>query len=210
MRTIALLTTLAVSAVATQAAPISGLGDPNTHPSLAGGTVVDFDTAASGLFGAQSYGALTITGVDAPFTIGSDFIGSFNTRGVKSLYNDFDFIPMQLRFDFSSPVDAFGFNWGAADNSWTLQAYSSGGAFLELVLLPPVFGSNAGEYVGLAAAGISYAILTDTKDNIPAGDYIFIDNFTYVGDDPIVPDAGASLALLGLGLSGLVALRRKH
>lgn len=206
MTKLALITTLAASAVATQAALISGFGDPVTHPSLAGGTVVDFDTSPTGLFHSQSYGALSINGEDGPFTIGSDFNGSFNTRGGQSLYNDFDFVPSILRFNFTSPVDAFGFNWGAADNTWTLEAYSAGGAVLDTQAITPVFGSNAGEYFGMAAAGISYAILWNTA----GGDYIFIDNFTFIGDEPQVPDAGSSLALLGFGLAGLAALRRKN
>jgi hypothetical protein len=194
-------------AFAAQASSLSGFGDPITNPALIGGTVVNFDAGPAGVFPSVTYGAFTLTGVDAPLTIGSDYIGSFNSRGVYSAYNDFDYIPTSWRFDFATPVDAFGFNWGAADNTWTLNAYSPGGTLLETFSVPAVYGSNAGDYFGIATSGIGYALLSDTGDHVGIGDYVFIDNVTFRGTS--VPDAGATTMLLGLSLFSLSILRRK-
>ena len=105
--------------------------------------MVDFDGGPTGLFASVAFGGVTFTGTGAPVTVGSDFNGIYNTSGVNSMYNDFDYLPDAFRFDFASPVGAFGFNWGAADNLWTLSAFDWGGLLIESTTIPAVFGSNA-------------------------------------------------------------------
>ncbi len=192
------------------AVPISGFGDPITNAALVGGTVIDFDAGPVGLFGAITLSGVTFTGVGAPLNIGPDFNGSFNTRGVNSLFTGFDLDPDALRIDFTGSVSAFGFNWGAADNHWTMSVYDGSDTLLESFVVPPVFGSNAGEYFGIARPGIAYLTLVDMKDSpcCAAGDYIFIDNFSYSGGEP-VPEP-STLALLALGGLGLLPSRRKR
>lgn len=112
-----------------------------------------------------------------------------------------------LRFDFASPVSAFAFNWGAADNYWGLDVYSSGDSLLGTYSVPPTVASNAGEYFGFAASGISYAILTDLKD-IFSYDYVFIDNFTYATSRINDVPEPATLLLLGSGMLGFGLFRR--
>jgi hypothetical protein len=200
------LSSISLSAVNANAVGISGLGDPITNPALTGGTVIDFDAGPTGVFSNITFGNVTFTGVDAPLTIGSDYIGSYNTRGVNSMYNDFDYIPSQFRFDFATPVNAFGFNWGASDNDWLLSAFDSGGGLIETLTVPKVFSSNAGEYFGIAASGIAFATLVDQKDRIAEGDYVFIDNFTYVKQQVSVPEPSS---VLGLGLLGFGAFFKR-
>ena len=102
-------------------------------------------------------GNVTYSGIGAALTIGPDFNGLFNTTGGKSVFNDFDFAPGEFRFDFGTAVNAFAFNWGAADiGVWTLRAFDAGDVLLDTLLLTNTVGSNAGEYFGLAAAGIKY------------------------------------------------------
>jgi hypothetical protein len=191
------------------ASSISGLGDPITNSLLTGGTVQDFDASPQGNFSSITLNNVTYIGVDAPLTIGSDFIGQYNNQGVNSIYNGFDYIPSQFQFDFATSVDAFAFNWGASDNTWLLSAFGSGGELIETLIVPQVFASNAGEYFGIAASGITSATLVDLKDRIPEGDYVFIDNFT-TKSVSTVPEPTFTLSLLALGTLGAGStLKRK-
>jgi hypothetical protein len=121
--------------------------------------------------------------------------------------NSFNF----LRFDFSTPVNAFGFNMGASNEDWILRAYDSSSGILEAFTLPQTWFSNAGDFFGIANPNIAYATLTQvTSVNEPGGiDYIIMDNFKYVtGQINSVPEP-ATMLLLGSGLLGLLGFRRK-
>jgi PEP-CTERM motif len=113
-----------------------------------------------------------------------------------------------MRIDFSTSVSAFAFLWGASDNTWDLRAYDAGNNLIESLVIGAVFGSNAGDYFGIAAAGIAYATLTDRLDNIADGDYVFLDNFHYV-ENVSVPEP-SSLGLLGVGLLAVGFGRRRQ
>jgi hypothetical protein len=191
-----ILASLAVllSPIAAQATLISGTGDTGSNATLAAGTLIDFEATAAGQYASITINGVTISvpGVDL-LDIDGDFAGSFNTRGTQSLSNDFDGLPVQFRFDFVGLVNAFGFNWGASDVVWQMDVYGTGG-LIESHDIGAVSNSNAGDYFGASAAGISYAILTSAAGST---DYVFIDDFRYVGAVS-VPEPG-TLALLGLG-----------
>ncbi len=173
---------------------ISGTGGTGSDATLAGGTLIDFESTAPGQYASITINDVTFTdpGGDE-FDIDGDYAGNFNTRGTQSMSNDFDQFPDQFRFDFAAPVRAFGFNWGASDNDWTMDVYDGTDSLLETHTLTKVRRSNAGDYFGAGTdtvgTSISYVILTDLKDRRPLGDYVFIDDFRYVfpdPDDPIV------------------------
>ena len=184
------------------ATTFSGYGAPSSNAYLAGGTVIDFESETLGAFTSLTIGGVTFsTTANEVGYINNDYAGNYNTTG-KSLVNTYAANGFfNLFIDFSSPVNAFGFNWGAADQPWVLTAYDSSSNFLDSYVLPATYGSNAGDYFGIAAAGIKSATL---QTEVP-GDYVFVDNFTYSGRQ--VPEPSA-LLLLGSGLLGLALFRR--
>ncbi|MGR8931949.1 MAG: PEP-CTERM sorting domain-containing protein [Gammaproteobacteria bacterium] len=181
------------------AMPISGFGVPSDHSDLAGGEVIDFEFNSSGdsadSFG---FGSVTMTGNNV-LRITDSFSGTFNVSG-NSLALTTNDLTQEVAFDFLSPVDAFGFNFGGADLEWRLVAYSSTNAVLDELIISPFGNSNNGEWFGLSLAGIASARLFntefDTASNSGATDYVVLDNFTYVKS---VPEP-ATLALFSVGL----------
>ncbi len=184
------------------ATPISGLGLPSDNPSLAAGTVIDFESDSNGdvavIF---SYPDVTMTGNNV-LRITSSFNGSFNVSGNSMALTSNDRTE-EIRFDFSSPVDAFGVNLGGLDFEWHLVAYSSSNAILDDLIITPFGSSNDGEWFGISTPGIASAILYNTAYNASndtgTPDYIVLDNFTYATS---VPEP-VMLVLMSLGLAGL-------
>lgn len=188
-----------------QATAITGTGAPVSNPALAGGTVIGFESATPGVYTTLTIGNVSFVGVDDALRISSDYGGSYNTSGTHLNNGPYDStMAYSLRFNFGSAVNAFAFNWGAADNLWLLSAFDASNNLLDSLVLTATSSSNSGEYFGLAAAGISYATLINQSGD--AGDWVFIDNFTSSANQ--VPEP-ATVSLLGLGLLGLGAMRRR-
>ncbi len=193
-------TALVVLSQSAAAVPITGAGLPTDSAFLSTGTVIDFESVGTVNVPSLTVGGVTFTG-NTNIEVDSDYAGSYNTRGRYHITNHGN-DPTSFRFDFDTAVDAFAFMWGAADVVWNLSAYN-GATLLESLAINPTHASNAGDYFGIASAGITHATL-----DISSGyDYIFIDNFTY-GTSTSVSEP-ASLALLGLGFAGLGFSRRK-
>lgn len=192
------------------ASSITGFGNPLSAAALAGGSQEGFDAVANGLYPSISLGNVTYSGIGASLTIGPDFNGSYNTTGGKSIFNDFDLVPAKFRFDFATSVNAFAFNWGAADNTWLLEAFDPGGSLIESLVVPGTFASNSGEFFGIAAAGIKFATITDQKNNIGDGDYVFIDRFTTSDAGIAATPEPSTLLLLASSLTGLAVVVRRR
>ncbi len=199
------LSVLVLALIAGQAfaSPIAGTSG-SAAPAIAGRTgVVTFDSDARGTYSTLTSGGVTVSGVGGTFRVANDYAGQYNGRGTNYIDNN-QGATSTLRFDFASLVDAFAFNWGASDVAWTLNAFDAAGTLLESLVTPTTGGSNAGDYVGLADVGIRYATLTSSEAS--ARDWVFVDNLAVSA--AAVPEP-ASFALLGPGLVGLVALRRR-
>ena len=145
------------------------------------------------------------------FTVGNDYAGSFNTRGVNHITN-LGSSYQAIKFDFGAPTTAFGFLLGATDSTWTLDVYDAGNNLLATESMPAVFGSNAGDYFGFSGlSGAAYAVATQVQDGIYTNggvDYTFFDNIR-VSSTTAVPEPGAVfLMVAGLALVGRAARRR--
>lgn len=179
---------------------ISSSSDTN----LAGSTIVDFESETLGQYSSLTIGDLTITGNDY-FYLETTFSGDYNSSGV---YLGNRQGASNLTFGFATTVSAFGFNIGASNEDWQLNAFDSSDSIIESYTLPQTFSSNAGDFYGIAAAGISYATLVQlTNINDYGTDYILLDNVNYVTSAQ-VPEP-ATMLLFGSGLAGLACFRRR-
>lgn len=186
------------------AALISGYGMPLSDPALTGGTVIDFESQALGIYTALTIGDVTFTANNNHLQIDNTYQG-YNQTGIyldNGTYGNNGF--GILTISFASAVNAFGFNWGMAEPfaQWTLNAYDSLNNLIDTQILPSTGASNAQEFYGISAIGISSAILSWTGDY----DWVGIDNFTYTSS---VPEP-STLLLLGSGLLGLGFFARKR
>ncbi len=172
----------------------------NSDASLSGGDVIDFAGQTLGSYTSLNVNNVTFNG-NQDLRISDIYAGNYNTSGYY-LDNGSDGFS-SITFDFTVEVDAFGFNWGASDYSWTLSAYDNSGTLLETYTMPITSSSNNGDFYGISASAISYAELKLTSNS----DWVMIDNFTTAGNAP-VPEP-ATMLLFGTGLVGLVGMRRR-
>lgn len=188
------------------AAAIAGTGDITRDPALAGARIQTFDNVRLDSYNPLLVGGVAFRADEGFLTVGNypDYVGRYNNRGTRYLSNYR--VANEIRFDFSAPVHAFAFNFGASDNDWVLRAYGLSGTLLDSQRIHPVLTSNAGDYFGLRGGGISYATLSNT--GLHERDFVFIDNFAYVGAVP--EPASYGLMLAGLSVIGVLAKRRRR
>ena len=175
----------------------SGTGNPASNAAFAGGSQQATFTTAD-----QSFASYTESGVTfGQGRISSEYSSNYNSTGSYFDNNAGGF--NVIDFSFSSPTSAFAFNWGAADETWTMEVFS-GASTLASYAINPTYGSNNKEYFGFSGANITSVRLTAAT----SGDWVFIDNLTSVGGAVPEPASWAML-IAGFGVVGASMRRRR-
>jgi hypothetical protein len=199
---VALLTLVPAGALSAQA--ITDPGDPH----LVGATLIDFNAVTPGTYTTLGIGGVTFSTPNANevMYLQSDYSGQYNTEGI-SIQNTYASNAFGLlRFDFLNPASAFGFNWGASDEQWTLTAYDIFGVVLATILPPITKNANNG-FTGL---WVNSPLIARAELSGPAYDYIFVDDFRYVSVEASVVPEPVSVVLLLTGLVGVGAVARRR
>jgi PEP-CTERM motif len=195
------MVTLVASFGSAFASPIIARDDP----ALVGATVIDFNAEAEAEFTSLTVASfVTFTGVN-PLYVESTFADQYGMTG-NYLSNQFN--GGAFTISFAKPVSAFGFNWGAADQPWTMSLFGANNALLETIDIAAQIDPYAGLIGGLNLSGITSVVFTDQSSY--GFDYILLDNLQYVQASVVDVPEPSSLLLLSLGLIGFVAARRRQ
>ena len=197
-------TLLAASAMS-YAVPFTGTPSPTLSPVF--GTLIDFDDKATGTsIGAGDYVAMGLTSVteltgsgasfkryassqSSPNYIGTGF--GHNTGGASSGWDG------TFLFEFASLADMVGIGL-AGSSTGSIAVYDSSMSILESSALPSV--SNT--YLGFNHSGTF-----DIKYLKVTCDFCALDDLQFTKGSAV--SEPGTVALLGLGLTALVSLRRK-
>lgn len=187
---------------ATAASAVS-LITSSVDPALNGSALVDFNAEVQGAFTSRTFGGFVTFSGNNPLFVESTYSGNYGASGnyVGSQSSDSPFT-----ISFAAPVSAFGFSWGAADQPWLFDLYGVGGSLLGTLNIAAQSGNYVGFIGGTDNAPISHVVLRDQSNY--TYDYFILDNLRYVAANE-VPEP-APLAMLGLGLLGLLAARKRQ
>ena len=179
------------------AAPIVDPADPAFGPAP---TVVDFESAAPGIYPAYSGGLIVATPVGAVQLVGarlavtSTYSAQYNMTG--QYVSSEGYLFRNLIVTFPTPVTAFGFHMGLTSQPWDLLAYDADGNVVETVTVPALLGSSAGDFHGVASmTPIVQAILVVQLPVQPGPQWVVVDDLRFA---PVEAIAGADLAVSAL------------
>lgn len=199
-------TLLAASAMS-YAVPFGGTPSPTLSPVF--GTLIDFDDKATGTsIGAGDYAAMGLASITETTGSGASFaryassqsspnyIGTgfgYETGGASSGWDG------TFLFEFAALSDMVGIGL-AGPTTGTIAVYDSGMSLLESSVLPYVSNTYLG-FDRLGSFDVKYLKLSC--------DFCALDDLQFTKGPSSAVSEPATVALLGLGLTALVSLRRK-
>ena len=215
MRSFAAAIAFVASAGAAEAAPMTFLNDEAGFNAALGGAILTIenfdDEAGTSDLMLLNLSDLTITSTAAHLEVGA--AGVCNAFGLATqclVINDFETTP--ITFTFPSPVNAFAFDFNDfGDDDGTRPGnlqLTIPGLVTDLVIASSD-GSNAddnAQFFGFIDPDASFTQIV--LENTFFEDNVAYDNFRF-GTVAAVPEP-STLALFGLGLAGIAALRRRR
>lgn len=185
--------------IGTQA--FAGVITSSSDLSLNGATTIDFNSETLGSFSSKTFnGDVTFTPTSGTMNVETTHSGSYGSTGAY-LGN-----PSGQNFDinFTNAVSAFGFSWGAADQSWAMSLFDISDVLIDTINITAQTNPYIG-FIGANDTGISKVTMTSNSSY----DYFLLDDFQYVTETTTSVPAPASILFLGLGLAGIGISRKK-
>lgn len=185
-----------------QAAPT--LITSSADPSLSGSSLIDFESAAQGTFPSTTISGVTFSAAPGSLYIESIYSGQYAATGQYLANRE---TPEPVTISFGTAVSAFGFNWGAADQPWTLELFDGSNNLLGTLNIAAQTDPYA-SFIGAASSSADIASVKLTALSSYGYDYFLLDNFQFVSGGSQVPEPG-TLLLLGLAAAGFGAASRR-